>query len=144
MRQGSLNAHAAHPDETMEHMFKCTNQRLMTKKDELINDIRKKGMAKGIPRAIMEVVCRRLYNFIHSNPPTNPTLAAAVESQIAIGLRFLPQGDTIKGWLTAFRDFGVKHPERKMAGLLRLIWYDFTDVIWRNRNEIVHERENNV
>ena len=31
-----------------------------------------------------------------------------------------------------------------MATLLRLIWFDFTDVIWRNRNEIAHERENNV
>jgi hypothetical protein len=32
----------------------------------------------------------------------------------------------------------------QMAGLLRLIWFDFTDVIWRNRNEIAHERENNA
>ena len=27
---------------------------------------------------------------------------------------------------------------------LQLIWFDFTDVIWRNRNEIAHERENNA
>ena len=136
-----------HPDETMEHMFKCTNPRLMTKKDELINDIRKKGMAKGIPRAVMEVVCRCLYDFIHSNPPTipgNPTMAAAMESQIAVGLRLLPRGILSVKWLTALQDFGVEHPERRMTALLRLIWFDFTDVIWRNRNEIAHERENNV
>lgn len=136
-----------HPDETMEHMFRCTNQRLMPKKDELINEIRKKGMAKGIPRAIMEVVCRSLYDFIHSNPPTvpeNPTLAAAVHSQIALGMRLLPRGILSEGWMTVLRDFGVEHPERKIAGLLRLIWFDFTDVIWRNRNEIAHERENNA
>ena len=136
-----------HPDETMEHMFKCTNPRLLAKKEELINDIRKKGMAKGIPRAIMEAICRCLYDFTHSNQPTipeNPTIAAAVESQIAIGLRLLPRGILSRKWLTALQDFGVEHPDRRMAALLRLIWFDFTDAIWRNRNEIAHERENNV
>jgi hypothetical protein len=119
----------------------------MEKKDELINDIRKKGMAKGIPRAIMEAVCHSLYDFVHSNTltiPENPILAAAVESQNSIGLRLLPRGILSEKWLTALREFGVAHPERKMAGLLRLIWFDFTDVIWRNRNERAHERENNV
>ena len=136
-----------HPDETMEHMFKCTNRNLMKKKDELINDIRKKGMAKGIPRAIMEAVSRSLYDFVHSNTltiPENPILAAAVESQNSIGLRLLPRGILSEKWLIALQEFGVAHPERKVAGLLRLIWFDFTDVIWRNRNEIAHERENNV
>ena len=136
-----------HQDETMEHMFRCTNQRLMMKKDELINGIRKKGMAKGIPRAIMETVCRSLYDFVHSKTPTvpeHPTLAAAVESQITIGLRLLPRGILSEKWLTALQEFGVEYPERKVAGLLRLIWFDFTDEIWRNRNEIANERENNA
>ena len=69
-----------HPDETLEHLFECTNPKLMKQKDTLINELRSKGKAKGIPSAIMEALCRMLYDVINSNTPTlpdHPTLKAA-------------------------------------------------------------------
>jgi hypothetical protein len=117
----------------------------MKQKDTLINELRSKGMAKGIPRAIMEALCRMLYDVINSNTPTlpdHPTLKAAVQSQINIGAHLLPRGFLSDCWLTALKDFGVEHPEPKIAAVLKLIWFDFTDVIWRNRNAVVHDGDN--
>lgn len=124
-----------HPDETMEHLFKCTNTELMEKKDALVNDIRKSGMAKGIPRVVMEAICRMLYDFVPLRGPTipeHPSLARAVKSQISLGVRLLPRGFLSNQWLEALRDFGVEHPERKIASLLKLIWFEFTDKLWQN------------
>lgn len=136
----------AHPDKMMEHLFQCTNSALMLKKETLlIIDIRKKGIAKGVPQAIMEALCRLLYDFIHSNTvtvPVHPTLEVSVRSQISLGIRLLPRGILSEQWLTALQEFlGVDHPERK-KGLLKLVWFEFTDTILRNRNEIAHEGGN--
>jgi hypothetical protein len=134
-----------HPDETLEHLFECTNPKLRKQKDTLINELRSKGKAKGIPSAIMEALCRMLYDVINSNTPTlpdHPTLKAAVQSQINIGAHLLPRGFLSDCWLTALKEFGVEHPERKIAAVLKLIWFDFTDVIWRNRNAVVHDGDN--
>lgn len=32
----------------------------------------------------------------------------------------------------------MERPEQKFSKLLRLTWFDFTDTLWRNRNEIAH------
>ena len=88
-----------------------------------------------------------LYDFVNSNTPTlpaHPTLDAAVQSQITIGVHLLPRGFLSNCWLTALKEFGVEHPERKIAAVLKLIWFVFTDVIWRNRNEIVHDGDNHA
>ena len=66
------------PDETMDHLFGCPHTELMAKKDDLITSIRTKGISSGIPRVIMETICRLLYNLIHGNNwaiPEHPSLA---------------------------------------------------------------------
>jgi hypothetical protein len=128
-------------DETMDHLFQCPHTNLMEKKDELITSIRTKGISSGIPRVIMETVCRLLYDLIHGNnwnTPEHPSLAKAVRSQIDIGIRLLPRGFISAEWLECLKDFGVQLPEQKMSKLFRLIWFDFTDMLWRNRNEVAH------
>lgn len=117
----------------------------MRQKETLINEFRTKGIAKGVPRVIMEALSRMLYDFVHSNTPTvpdQPSLAAAVQSQITLGTHLLARGILSKHWLITLKEFGVEHPERKITAVLKLIWFNFTDTIWRNRNDVAHERDN--
>ena len=135
------------PDETMEHLFKCTNTALMVKKDALIVEYRTKGIAAGIPRAIMESLSGLLYAFIHGTEvtiPEHPGIVAAVEAQLAIGLRLLPRGYLVSHWLEVVEDFGALNPESLLAGLQKRLWLEFTDQIWRNRNEVMHSANSNV
>ena len=128
-------------DETMDHLFRCPNEVLMKKKDDLVTQIRTKGISNGIPRVIMETLSRILYDLIHGNVstvPDHPSLARAVRSQMMIGTRLLPRGFIAKDWLECLKDFGVQQPEQKMSKLLKLIWFEFTDTLWRDRNEIAH------
>lgn len=113
----------------------------MMKNDNLVTLIRTKGISGGIPRVIMETICRLLYDLIHGNVstvPDHPSLARAVRVQMTIGARLLPRGFIAKEWLECLKDFGVQQPEQKMSKLLKLIWFEFTDTLWRNRNEIAH------
>jgi hypothetical protein len=113
----------------------------MRKKDDLINAVRSKGIAIGILRVIMETICRLIYDFVHglrSPMPEHPSLGTAVRSQIDIGIRLLPRGFISVKWLHALEDFGVERPAQKFSKLLKMIWFDFTDSLWRNRNKIVH------
>jgi hypothetical protein len=136
-----------HPDETMEHLFKCNNAALMVKKDALIVEFRTKGIAAGIPRAIMEAICSLLYAFIHETEvtiPEHPGIAAAVKAQLSVGLRLLPRGYLVTDWLDVIEEFGVQNPESRLSGLLKRLWLEFTDQIWRNRNEVMHSADSNT
>lgn len=116
----------------------------MRQKNELITSIRSKGISSGIPHVIMEALCRLLYDFVHGlHPqiPEHPSIATAVRSQIDIGIRLLPRGFVSVEWLRAMEDFGVDRPAQKFSKILKLIWFEFTDKLWRNRNEIAHSTE---
>lgn len=70
-----------HPDKTMDHLFQCRHKTLMAQKDSLIILVWAKGIKIGIPQAIMEVICRLLYDFVHALEPTipeHPSIAEAV------------------------------------------------------------------
>jgi hypothetical protein len=112
----------------------------MEKKEELITSVQTKGISSGIPRVIMETICRLLYDLIHGNTmniPDHPSLAMAVQSQMAIGTCLFPRGFISTEWLLeCLKDFGVPQPEQKMSKLLKLIWFDSTDTLLRNRNEV--------
>ena len=69
---------------------------------------------------------------------------AAVEAQLAIGLRLLPRGYLVSHWLEVVEDFGALNPESLLAGLQKRLWLEFTDQIWRNRNEVMHSANSNV
>ena len=119
----------------------------MVKKDELIVEFRTKGIAAGIPRAIMEAICSLLYAFIHGTEvtmPDHPGIAAAVMEQLAVGLRLLPRGYLVSSWLDGLEEFGTQNPESRLSGLLKRLWLEFTDQIWRNRNEIMHSIDSNT
>ena len=82
----------------------------------------------------MEAICPLLDDFIHGltpRLPEHPSLVTAVRSQLDIGIQLLPRGFISMKW--TLDNFRVEHPERMFSKILRMIWFEFTDALWRNR-----------
>ena len=102
-------------------------------------------MKLGVPRAIMEALSKLIYDYTNAKTPSIPAhqgIATAVRAQIRIGLHLLPQGFIATEWIQVIEDFSIGRPERKVASILKTLWLDFTDQLWRNRNAIAHAKEN--
>lgn len=84
----------AHPDKMMEHLFQCTNSALMLKKETLlIIDIRKKGIAKGVPQAIMEALCS--HPFKHTDGSCAPDIGSVSSVTDQSRDTFITKGDFV-------------------------------------------------
>lgn len=93
----------------------------------------------------MEAVTRILYEYTNALPttiPDHPQIAAAVRAQQEIGVHLLPRGFLARSWTDVLEDFSVEHPDRKISGLLKAIWSEFTDQVWQCRNELAHRKDN--
>ena len=66
----------------------------------------------------------------------------AAHQQMAIGLQYMARGFLVKGWQEAIETTGVKHPDRKMSALQRLVWSEVVTPLWNTRNDILHKGEN--
>ena len=107
-------------------------------------NFRQKVLATGIPRVITEALYDLLFAYIQNNePPTNshPEIAQAMAAQVRIGLQFIPRGFLAQEWITLLETFSVERSDGKMRKVLSIIWLDFTDQIWRARNDIAHHKE---
>lgn len=133
------------PDETMDHLVRCPHKDLTTKREILLTTFRRKGIKLGIPRVVMETISGILKAHTQgeiATPPEHPSLTAAVSLQQKIGNHLLFRGFLAKEWETTLDDFSVEHSSRKLSGLLKTLWIDYTDQIWRNRNDVTHHRQN--
>ena len=65
-----------------------------------------------------------------------------MESQLDIGIHLIPRGFLSTRWIEVLQEFQVKYARSKLTKLLRFIWIDFTDKLWRARNDLVHHQEN--
>ena len=132
-------------DETMDHLFQCVNATAAQQRETSLVALRTKGIALGITRAVMEAVTLILYEYTNALPttiPDHPQIAAAVRAQQEIGVHLLPQGFLARSWTDVLEDFSVEHPDRKISGLLKAIWSEFTDQVWQCRNELAHRKDN--
>ena len=50
------------------------------------------------------------------------------------------RGLLAKGWLDALIRKGVPTPERKMNALQKSVWLEITLPLWRERNDIIHDK----
>lgn len=134
-----------HTDETMDHLFQCPNKSLLQTRTSLLTSLRSSGLKQGWPRAVLDAIIQLLQAQLDASEPTlpsHPQIRRAVESQIQIGIHLLPRRFISRHWITVLEEFQVKFPRAKITSLLRSIWIDFSDGIWRARNELVHRREN--
>ena len=132
-------------DETLDHMYKCTNAEARKRREEVLVAFRAKGIARGIPRVVMETITKILYEYTNGLAPTTPAhpgLANAVEAQRNIGIHLLPRGFIATKWTDVLEEFSIDNPDRKISCLLRMVWLDFTEQLWKCRNTVAHKHKN--
>ena len=135
-----------HPDETLDHLFHCPHPTLLAKREELLEHLRKKGLKLGTPRVVMDTILLLLQAYFTGSPPptssSSPHITLALETQVQIGLRFLPRGFLATHWIAALEAHGCPFPYRTLAALIHTLWIDITDSLWRTRNDITHNGVN--
>lgn len=134
------------PDETLDHIFHCRHPLLLSKREELLEHLRKKGLKPGIPRPVLDALLVLLLSYFTETPPpiefASSIISKAALAQITIGLQFLPRGFLTTCWINALESHGCPHPHRALASLIYFLWIEVTDSIWRLRNNITHDGMN--
>jgi len=76
--------------------------------------------------------------------PTHPSdmIQAAITSQLGIGIHLMPRGYLSRLWVDALDAYHCPHPERVLSNLIKFLLDDFTDSLWRTRNDLVHRAQN--
>lgn len=134
-----------HRDETMDHIFHCPHPVLKRKREMVLEQLRKKGLSIGLPRAVLDGIFSLLTSYLHNTSPTRPAdlgIARAWDAQSRIGISMLPRGFVSSHWILALEEQGCPHPHRKMASMVYHLLLDFTDEIWRERSSLAHESTN--
>ena len=134
-----------HPDETLDHLFRCPNIVMRKRRDTLLLDLRTSGRKQGWPRPILEALWTIIHDFCEGQAttlPQHPQIREAVTAQLDIGINLLPRGFLSTRWLYLLEEFGVERPQSKITLFLHTLWFSFTLPLWQTRNDIVHRQEN--
>ena len=144
--------------ETIDHMLRCPHHLMKSKREEIIRDLRKKGLKTKIPRriysAFLDVIDHQLTsqsdfddNRLLSQSDFNdssysPLLQGAIRQQRNIGFNMMLRGFLAEGWYTALQKSGCDHPDTRMSELQNMIWSEVFDPLWSTRNDILFRSRN--
>ncbi len=143
---GSPNCpNCPHQDETMDHLFHCPHPVLKSKREMILEQLCKKGLSLGLPRAVLDGLFSLLTAYLNNTPsirPVDPGIERAWAAQYRIGISMLPRGFVSSQWILALEELGCPHPHRKLASMVYHLLLDFTNKIWRERSSLAHESTN--
>ncbi len=129
----------------MDHLFHCPHPVLKSKWEMILEQLRKKGLSLGFPRAVLEGIFSLLTAYLSDTPPIRPVdpgIVRAWDAQSRIGINMLPQGFVSSQWILALEEQGCPHPHRKLASMVYHILIDFINEIWRERSSLTHDSTN--
>ena len=135
------------PDETLEHLFICKNPQMTTAKANGIRDaIRKCGETK-IPNRVSSAFYNLLLDYTHGRDTEiksdmHPSIKRAIHSQQQIGIHLFSRGFISTQWRTAMEETGTTYPQHKTETLLRTLWMNVFEQMWKCRNDILHHQDN--
>ncbi len=69
------------------------------------------------------------------------TIQDAITQQMTIGVNMMARGYIGIGWMDTVPT--ARHPTRIMNKLQCMVWMDFFEPLWQNRNELLHQQKNN-
>lgn len=133
-------------DETLDHLFHCTHPAIVRARKDALARTMKKGKDLHIPHIFMETLCGLLGAYFDGGTYTTQRrckrLNEAIQTQVTIGLKFLPRGLLSIHWLRALEALHCEHADRKLASITYFLWIEVTNSIWKARNEVVHHSNN--
>jgi hypothetical protein len=131
---------------------------MQSKREEIIRDLRKKGLKNKIPRriysAFLDVIDhqltsqsdfddnRLLSQSDFDDSSYSPLLQGAIKQQRDIGFNMMLRGFLAEGWYTALQDSGCDHPDTRMSALQNMIWSEVFDPLWSTRNDVLFRSRN--
>ena len=132
-----------HPDETFEHLVHCPHPLLHAKREEIVVALCKKGLKLRVPMVLLEFLASTILGSGHTHDADGLSLLqCALDAQARIGLMMTLRGFLATGWTSYLRSCGLSYPTRTMAWILRFLWLECADALWRTRNDILHRQQN--
>ncbi|KAL7552549.1 hypothetical protein ACHAWF_016169 [Thalassiosira exigua] len=134
-------------DETIDHMLRCPNPHMKRKREEVIEQLRKKGLEDKIPKKIVKAVVDIITKYFNGEenyilPHYDQEIKAAIWQQEHLGMKFFLRGFIAREWEEAIASTGSTKPHRKLDKLLSLIWKEVTEPLWLQRCELLHQTHN--
>ena len=135
------------PDETLEHLFICTNPELTLIKTNGIREAVRKCSAQNLPNRVTLAFFDMMLDYIngrdtHIQQDMHPTIKRAIQSQQQIGIHLFSRGFITKEWRTALDGTNTQYPQHKTEVLLKSLWTSIFESMWTCRNNILHNQSN--
>jgi hypothetical protein len=106
--------------------------------------MRLEGIKLRIPKDVLNATTQTLANHTgigkHIDHKYNPEITTALKYQGHIGIDMMARGFLTRQWKHAIHP--SRNPPRVMVRLQRLIWMDFFEPLWKNRNDLLHHTVN--
>ena len=133
-------------NETIDHMLKCTHPTITEKREVVLSQMLVKGKQNKIPKGVLTAFIQLLTKYTtgatdYTLNTHSHTIQDAIAQQMAIGVDMMARGYIGIGWKDTVPT--ARHPTRIMNKLQRMVWMDFFEPLWQNRNELLHKQKNN-
>ena len=105
------------------------------------------GKQKKIPKGVLTAFIQLLTKYTtgatdYTTNTHSRTIQDAITQQMTIGVNMMKARGYIGiGWMDTVPT--ARHPTRIMNKLQRMVWMDFFEPLWQNRNELLHQQKNN-
>ena len=131
-------------DETIDHFLKCPHPKILAQRKLILTQMKTKGIKLKIPKDILNAIVQTLAIHTETSLPFyhkyKPEITTALKQQYRIGPGMMARGYLSKHWLCTIHP--SRNPPRVMTRLQRLIWMDFFEPLWKNRNDLLHQTAN--
>ena len=133
-------------DETINHRLTCPHPTIKRKYEEIMSQMLVKGKQQKIPKEVLTAFIQLLTKYTTgatdytTNTHSHTIKSRSDTQQLAIGVNMMARGYIGKGWMDTVPT--ARHPTRIMSKLQRMVWMDFFEPLWKNRNELLHQQKN--
>jgi len=135
------------PDETFEHLLKCSNKKLQQVRKNGYLEIQRDYDSEKLPANFTRTFLQALRLASTAKSPTpisNKTLQITLDAQAHVGFYNMAVGFLATEWTKTLETWGVEHPQSTTTLLLAMIWDHLCEPLWTTRNNILHSTNNHV
>ncbi|KAL7524977.1 hypothetical protein ACHAWF_006947 [Thalassiosira exigua] len=113
-------------------MLRCPHPLMKRKREEVNEQLRKKGLKGRVPKRIVTSACNIITKYFQGEenyilPKYDQEIKAAIWRQEQLGMKFCLRGFVVQEWEADIASTGSKRAHRKLDRLLSLIWTEVTE-----------------
>lgn len=132
-------------DETLEHMLRCPNERMVIARTDAIQSTRTKGLKLGFTKPFMTCVTHYLQRALNGAEGNyDREIQLVFDSQDRIGRMMFARGYISSEWAQLGQSMDIANIGQKLSKLVSLLWEEVVGHLWATRNNILHRSANYV